>query len=393
MELFESAKALEDHLTALRREFHMYPEVSGCEKETSKRVAKYLKNLGYEVTERVGGYGVIAVLKGDKKGKTVALRADMDALQIEELNDLEYCSKNKGVMHACGHDNHITILLGAAKLLAERKEHLAGTVKLIFQPAEELSPVGGSRGMIKEGALDGVDAVFGLHVWPDLPHGKVGVRAGALMAASDHFTVEIHGKSSHAAMPEEGIDSIVLGSRFVELIQSVISRELSPLQSAVITIGTFEAGTRYNIVAEKCHMEGTCRTLHEPVRNYVEKRMREILSGLCQMYHVKGELEYLRGYMSLVNDAEMTEMIKETAIRLFGMEGVEEIKNPSMCGEDFSFYLKERPGAFVWLGTGTEELCYPLHSSRFNVKEDILWRGAALMAGTAVDFLKQGELI
>lgn len=398
MDILESAKALNERLIKIRREFHKYPEVSGCEKETSQRVAACLKELGYEVyevSERVGGYGVLAVLRGDlagsgeadAAGRTVALRADMDALQIQELNDVEYKSKNTGVMHACGHDNHMTILLGVAELLAQQKENLNGTVKLIFQPAEELSPVGGSRKMIAEGVLKDVDAIFGLHVWPDLPHGTVGVKAGPLMAASDHFSVTIHGKSSHAAKPDSGIDAVVMGAQFVEAIQNIVSRETSPLKSAVITIGTFHAGTRYNIIAEQCVLEGTCRTLNEDVRANTEKRLQNILDGICLMHGVKGELNYQRGYMAVDNDAEMTEQIKQAAVHLFGAEAVEEIKEPSMCAEDFAFYLKERPGAFVWLGTGTDEQKYPLHNSRFDVDEDILWRGAALLAETALEFL------
>lgn len=396
MDILESAKALNDRLINIRREFHKYPEISGCEKETSTRVVKHLRELGYEVTEQGGGYGVIADLRGRADGvtdgkahiKTVALRADMDALQIQELNASEYKSCHEGIMHACGHDNHMAILLGAAELLAQRRETLCQNVRLIFQPSEELSPVGGSRKMIAEGALDGVDAVFGLHMWPELPHGVVGIKAGSLMAASDHFTVKIHGKSSHAAKPDTGIDAVVMGAQFVEAVQNIVSRETSPLKSAVITIGTFRAGTRYNIVAEECLLEGTCRTLDENVRQSMEIKLQNVLHGICLMHGAKGELNYERGYMAVINNKKMSEQVKQAAIHLFGPEAVEDMAEPSMCAEDFAFYLDKCPGAFVWLGTGTDKFTYPLHNSRFDVDEDILWRGAALLAQTALGYLE-----
>lgn len=390
MNLILEAKAENEAFIRNRRWFHQHPEVSGKEKETSAYAAEELRRLGFEVAENVYGYGVVGVLHGAAKGKAVALRADMDALSIEEVNETPYRSQNPGVMHACGHDSHMAALLGAAHLLASHQAELRGTVKLLFQPAEELSPVGGSRGMIAAGALEGVDAVFGMHVWPDLPHGTVGIKSGALMGASDHFIVTIHGKSSHAARPEMGIDAVLVGTQFVQELQSIVSRQISPLASAVITIGQFHAGTRYNIIADTCRMEGTCRTLDEKVRDYIEKHLRTSLEHVCSGNGATGEFEYQRGYMAVVNDAAMTAHVRKTAVSLFGEGAVEDIQVPSMCGEDFAFYLKEKPGAFFWLGTakeGTET--FPLHNSRFDVDEDILWRGAALLAQTAVDFLNE----
>lgn len=389
-EMLKSAEHLKDKLIKTRREFHMYPEISGCEAETSKKVASYLNKLGFKVTEGVGGYGVVAEMKGNKPGKTVALRADMDALQIQEMNEVPYKSKHDGVMHACGHDNHMTILLGAAELIAGhmKQGEVQGTVRLIFQPSEEKSPVGGSRKMIAEGALDDVDAVFGLHVWPDIPQGKIGVKSGAVMAASDHFTVTIHGKSSHAARPDEGIDALLLGAQFVQAVQNIVSREVNPASPAVVTIGRMEAGTRYNIVAETCTLEGTCRTLNEDVRDHIEKQLKQVLDGICLMHGASGELNYERGYMAVINDEEMVLTARETVAELFGGKAVASVSEPSMCGEDFAFYLKEKPGALIWLGTGREpENTFPLHNSKFDVDEEILWKGAALMAQIAFDFL------
>lgn len=387
-EMIEAAKKINDSLIEIRRDFHMYPEVSGCERETGEKVAKRLTELGYEVRSQVGGHGVIGVLKGSTPGKAVALRADMDALQIQEANATCYKSKTDGVMHACGHDTHMTMLLGAAKLLMDNKEKISGEVRLIFQPAEEMSPVGGSRKMIEEGALEGIDAVFGLHVWPDLPHGKVGVKGGPLMAASDHFTVTINGRSCHAAQPNEGTDAVVMGAQYVQAIQSVISRETNPIDSAVLTIGRFNAGTRYNIVAESCELEGTCRTFNPAVRDHIESQMGKILDGICMMHGATGNINYERGYMAVMNDDKMASEIRASAVKLFGENEVVNLNAPSMCAEDFAFYLNEKPGAFVWLGTGMGEgKTHPLHNSLFDVDEEILWRGAALLASVAMDFL------
>ena len=385
----ESAKALLPELIKIRRDFHEYPELSGKEEETAKKVAAYLKEMGCDqVIEHVGGHGVIGVIKGASEGGVVALRADMDALQIQEMNETEYKSRNDGVMHACGHDNHMTGLLGAAKLLLERRGQIRGTVKLVFQPAEELSPVGGSRGMLESGYLDDVKAVYGLHVWPDLPHGKVGVKAGPLMAATDHFTITIHGKTAHGAKPDQGIDAVVLGAQFVMAAQSIVSRKVDPLDNAVITFGIFNAGTRYNIIAGECVLDGTVRTLNENTRDMIEDSMRKLLDAICLQSGATADIVYGRGYPALVNHERDAALIKKTAVSLFGEEDVVEVKNPAMPAEDFSFYLKEKEGAFVWLGTAQEgRTPWPLHNSRFDVDEDVLWRGAALLAQTAIDYL------
>lgn len=371
MNIIEAAKELEPHLQELRRAFHRCPEISGHEVRTAERIEKELREIGgYEIRTGVGGCGIIADLKGGRMGKTVALRADMDALQVEEETGLAFSSENPGVMHACGHDNHITMLLGAARLLA--KEKPSGTVRLIFQPAEELSPHGGSRGMIEEGAMEGVDAVFGMHVWPELPLGKIGIKAGPMMAASDHFTVTIKGCLSHAARPNEGVDALVAGSQFVTAVQTIVSRNTDPMKSMVITIGKLRAGTRYNIVAGDCILEGTCRTFAPELRDLAEKRLGEILQGVCLLSGCTGELEYERGYMAVNNDRKISEYIKKTAAELFG-PGQSVTVEPAMTAEDFSFYLEQKPGAFAWIGTtadGEEE--WPLHSSRFEPNEGVL---------------------
>lgn len=387
--IIEDAKKLMPRLVEIRRDFHEHPEISQHEERTSAKVAEYLREMGCdEVIEHVGGYGVIGIIRGEKEGGVVALRGDMDALQITEETGAPYASKNPGVMHACGHDNHITGLLGAAMLLIQRKAEISGTVKLIFQPAEELSPVGGSRGMLESGYMDDVSAVYGLHVWPDLPHGTVGVKAGPLMAATDHFTIKIHGKSAHGAKPDQGIDAVVLGAQFVMQAQTFVSRMVSPLDSAVVTFGVFQAGTRYNIISGECLLDGTVRTLNENTRDQIEAAMRRLLDALCLQSGATAEITYGRGYPALVNHAEDAALIRATAAKLFGEDHVADVKDPAMPAEDFSFYLKEKKGAFVWLGSAEDgKEAWPLHNCHFDVNEDILWRGASLLAQTALDYL------
>ncbi len=338
----------------------------------------------------VGGHGVIGIIKGEKEGGVVALRADMDALQIQEETGAEYQSKVDGVMHACGHDDHMTGLLGAAKLLLQRRDQIRGTVKLVFQPAGELSPSGGARVMMNSGYLDDIGAIYGLHVWPDLPHGTVGVKAGPLMAATDHFTIKIHGKSAHGAKPDQGIDAVVLGAQFVMAAQTFVSRRVSPLDSAVVTFGIFNAGTRYNIISGECLLDGTVRTLNEKTRDMIEDSMRKLLDAICLQSGATAEITYGRGYPALVNHEEDAALVRKTAVSLFGEENVQDVQEPAMPAEDFSFYLKEKKGAFVWLGTAEEgKEPWPLHNCHFDVNEDILWRGAALLAQTAIDYLNQ----
>lgn len=389
--IVESAKALMPELVAIRRHFHMYPENSKCEKETSAKVIELLKEMGVdEIIENVNGYGVVGVIKGEKEGGVVGLRADMDALQVQEMNDVEYKSKNDGCMHACGHDVHTAGLIGAAKLLCANRDRIAGTVKLIFQPAEELSPHGGSKGMLASGHLDDVQAVYGLHVWPDLPHGKVGVKAGPLMAATDHFTIKIHGKTAHGAKPNQGIDAVVLGAQFVMAAQTFVSRKVDPLDNAVVTFGIFNAGTRYNVIAGDCLLDGTVRTLNPETRDMIEDSMRKLLDAICLQSGATAEIEYGRGYPALVNHEKDAALIKKTAVSLFGEEEVVDVKLPAMPAEDFSHYLEKKEGCFVWLGTAKEgEPVWPLHNSRFDVDEDVLWRGSSLLAQVAIDYLNK----
>ncbi|NLN15412.1 MAG: amidohydrolase [Tissierellia bacterium] len=388
-DILELAKAIQDEMVEIRRELHMYPEISQHEEQTAEIIKKYLNKFNIPFEDNVGGYGIIATIEGGKPGKTVGLRADMDALQMEEQTDLEFKSRNKGVMHSCGHDIHMTFLLGAGRLLNDHREEIAGTIKLIFQPAEELSPIGGSRGIIESGKIDSIDAIFGLHVWPDLPFGKIGIMDGEMMASSDQFEVIFKGKSSHAARPHEGTDAIVMGSQFVNALQVLISRQTDPMDSAVLTVGKFNAGTRYNIVADSCILEGTCRTFKESTRQRIERNMGLLVKSIAEAHDGEGILRYNKGYLAVVNDKEMAEIVRKAATRLFTKACLYPLETPSMTGEDFSFYLQHKPGAFLWLGIGKDDgTTYPLHNPKFYVDEDIIWRGISLMYQIAREFLE-----
>ncbi len=388
MNLMTEAAEMAPRLRELRRDFHAHPELSGEEVRTAEQIRKELEAIGgYQIRTGVGGHGILAELHGTQPGKTVALRADMDALSIEEKTELSFASVYPGVMHACGHDHHITILLGAARLLRMHQEELFGNVRLIFQPAEEQSPTGGSRRMIEEDALQDAAAVFGLHVWPNLPAGTVGIKSGPLMAASDRFTVHFEGESAHGAMPDQGNDALMAGLQFASAVQTIMSRNKNPMKAGVITIGTFRAGSRYNIVPGSCCMEGTVRTFDPALRIQTEKRMRELFEGIRLAFGLQGELQYMQGYTAVRNAPDMTAYAEKTAEQLLGSTQVIHPEEPAMTAEDFAFYLEKVPGAFLWLGTTPEgEKIWPLHSAHYAGNENVLATGAALLAGLALNF-------
>lgn len=366
----------------LRRQIHENPELSYEEVETSALMVKTLRSLGIEVQETVAGlHAVIGTLYGAKPGPTIALRTDMDALSIPEETDLPFKSKNPGKMHACGHDGHMSILLGTAMVLSALKDEIAGNVVFVCQPAEEKSPTGGAKAIVASGVLDGIDAIYGLHVWPTLPTGQIGVRAGAMMAASDHVQITIHGKSSHAAMPHKGVDAIVAAGQFITAVQDIISRQINPLYPTVLTIGKINGGTRYNIVADTVVLEGTCRTYDKEAQDTVETNLGNFLKGLDAMYGTTSELDYERGYAAVVNEPDQAELIASTARECFGDAAVPVIAEPAMTAEDYSGYLQKYKGGFFWLGaTKPGAPVYPLHNAKFAVDEDCLPIGVELMA-------------
>lgn len=370
---------------------HQHPEPSGQEKETSAYVAQVLRDMGLEPTEHVGGYGVTALIQGKGPGKCVGLRADMDALPLTESTGLACSSLNPGMAHSCGHDAHTAMLLGAAYVLNELKDTFNGTVKLIFQPSEENAADSGAKKMIADGVLQNptVDAVFGQHVWPTFPVGKIGVRSGPMMAASDRFFITVKGKSSHGgSSPEEGIDAIMIASYVVAALQSIVARNVSPLKSTVISIGTIRGGTRYNVVADEVVLEGTCRNLDLNVRDTMPGRIENIIKGVTEGMGGSYEFRYVPGYSPTVNDPEMYEIVRDSIVDILGEDGLIIPEYSSLGGEDFSFYSKEVPCAFFWLGCHDESKpLYPIHHGSFAPAEEALPVGMEVMVSSALKFL------
>lgn len=390
MNFLTRAQQLKDEFIAYRRDFHQHPELGFEEVRTSGIVAEYLESLGIEVT-RVANTGVLGLLRGGKPGRTMALRADMDALSIPQQNDVPYKSTSPGKMHACGHDGHTAILMGVAKLLSEVKDEIPGTVKFFFQPAEE-GP-GGALPMVEAGVMENptVDAVMGLHVGVNLPTGQVGLKAGPSSAGTDSITITLEGKGGHGAHPHGSIDTIVAAGHLIVAMQTIASREIDPLGSVVVTLGTVNGGYRNNVIAHTVELTGTVRTLDPVVRDSMPERIERIIKGVCETFRCKYEFDYHKGYPSVVNDSAMADLAEAAAQRLLGVENVVRTANPSMGGEDFAYFAEKAPGIFLRLGAGNEEkdCVYPGHHPFFNFDEDAIPVGMAVLAEATLDFLKQ----
>ncbi|MGZ9817012.1 M20 family metallopeptidase [Peribacillus simplex] len=377
-----------DELIEIRRKLHSEPELSWEEENTTAFICEYLEKLGipYRKAEPTG---VIAEIKGGKAGKTVALRADMDALSVEELNkDLPYASKAEGKMHACGHDAHTSMLLIAAKALNEIKEELPGNVRLIFQPAEEVAT--GAREMVKQGAVEGVDNVFGIHIWSQMPTSKVACTQGPSFASADIFTVTFKGRGGHGAMPQDCIDVTIVASSFVMNVQSVVSRTVDPQNPAVLTVGKMVVGTRFNVIAENAVIEGTVRCFDPKTRDHIEKQLQIYAENVAHIYGATAQVEYYRGTQAVINDEYSAKLVQKVASNAFGEDAVYNEK-PTMGGEDFSFYLDEVPGSFALVGSGNPEKDteWAHHHGKFNIDEDALATGAELYAQYAWAYLHE----
>ncbi len=385
-EVIKLSKELSDYVIELRREIHMYPELAYEEVRTSELVIKELKSLGYEV-HRAAKTGVIGILK-EGEGGVVALRADMDALPVNEENDVPYKSRIKGKMHACGHDAHTAMLLGAAKVLKELAKEIRGTVKLIFQPGEEGGL--GAKRIVEEGWLDDVNAIFGMHVWADLKSGEVGIKSGPAMASADAFKVVIKGKGGHAAAPHESIDPIVVAADLINAYQKIVSREINPLEPVVISVAKVEAGTTFNVIPEEAIMLGTIRTFNKGVRDYIVKRMKEVTELYSKALRAQATFELKEKYIPpTVNDPKLSEFAVNVVKKLGIAKVLTDVK-PTMGAEDFAFYLEKVPGVYIFLGIKNEDkgIVYPHHHPRFNVDEDVLWIGTAIYASLAISFLR-----
>jgi len=374
---------LTGQLIAWRRDFHRHPEVAFQETRTSTVVRKFLESLGLPV-RLAGGTGLVAVLEGRPGGKTVALRADMDALPVQEVDGREYGSLNRGAMHACGHDGHMAMLMAAAKVLTARKGEFSGRVVFLFQPAEE-KPPGGAMRMVEDGALDGVDAIFGIHLWQAFPTGRVGIIKGPMLAQSDNFRIVVKGKGGHGAMPHTAVDPIVAAAQIIVNCQTIVSRNIDPLKPCVVTFGTVSGGTTNNIIPAEVILTGTARTFHPAVQALAERRLREISEETAKVFGASCQVEYVPGYPAVVNDAAMVDFAADVARRVLG-EGCLYPCDPVMGGEDFAFYLQKVPGAFIFLGAGDGHE-FPHHHPAFDIDEKALPTGALLNASLALEFL------
>ena len=382
---------LHERVKSHRRYFHSHPELSMEEVDTSRKIAAILADLGYE-NVRIGTAGrptgVVADLNSDKPGRCIALRADMDALHIKETTGLPFASENEGVMHACGHDAHIAILLGVAELIIKTRDSFPWKVRLIFQPSEESGSFPGARAMVGENVLDGVDAITGLHVWMDVPSGKIGYRKGPLMASADKWEVRLQGKGGHGAVPHMAIDPTLAAGHLITMIQSIVSRETDPLESIVVSVGKMEAGSAFNIIPDSVYLLGTTRTFNPELRKELPGRMKRIVENVSNAMRCEAEFDYHNNLPPTVNDPDFTEQASAAAKRMFGENRVIEIA-PTMGAEDFSFYLEKIPGSFFFLGIGDKSkgITAPHHHPKFQVDEDVLADGVALIAGVAANYL------
>lgn len=371
----------------LRQDFHRWPELGNEEHRTAERIVTELEKLGIE-TKRMLATGVVAGLEKKKGKKTVAIRADMDALPIHETLKLPFSSERNGVMHACGHDVHTAVLLGTARVLSKIQNEINGNVKFIFQPAEETT--GGAKRMIRKGCLEPkTDYILGLHVKPDLPAGTIGIKYGKVHASSDMFRIIVKGKTSHGAYPEMGIDSITATAQIVSGIQSIVARNISPLNSGVITIGSIHGGTAVNLIADSVVLEGTVRSLDHGSREFLRERLKEMAQWTAKAYGAKAEVRYKKGYPILTNDNLIVEVIKNVAICETAVEKVVELKDPTMGVEDFAYFLEKVPGAFFFLGSGYKgRENEGIHSGGFEVDEKCIAVGIQMEVMSVIKLLE-----
>jgi len=390
--IWELANEIKNEVIEYRRHFHMYPELGYEEEKTSEFVIKELKQLGIDVKTKVAKYGIIGLIKGTAgEGKTIGIRADMDALPIQEENDVPYKSKHEGIMHACGHDAHTAILLGVAKILVKMKDKIKGNVKLLFQPAEE--GLGGAKPMVEEGALKDpeVSAVIALHMADEVDVGHIETKDGSFTASADKIWFDIEGKGGHAASPHETIDPIVVGSHLVNALQTVSSRNTDPVNPVVLTIGTFNAGTVYNVIPRTAHLTGTIRTLDVKVREETYESAKRIADGIAKAFGAKITPGIKPGYSPGFNDPELNVLIKQATLDLVGADKVLPTDAPSMGAEDFYEFSDNYriPVAMFWLGIRNEKkgIIYPGHNPRYDIDEDALPLGCAILSLTALRYL------
>ena len=389
--ILQKAKGLQQKLIDLRRDFHQHPELALQEFNTAKKVEKFLRELGMKTKMLVNGTGVCGYMKGSKPGKTLALRADIDALPVQEETEVPYKSQNAGVMHACGHDAHTAMLLVAAMILSEWKKDLAGNVAFMFQPAEETGE--GAKKMVEDGVLEEVDGIFALHVYSSLGLGILGYKPGPFLAAGDFFDVKIMGKGGHGGLPHLAIDPIAIAANAITALQTIVSREVDPLESAVVSICKMEAGKRaYNVIPDSATFGGTIRYHSPELREYLPKRMREVLNGVTSAMRGSYEFNLMGKFPAMINDDEMTAFVARLAKDMLGEDKALQMK-PLMGSEDFSYYLQKIPGTFVFLGVENKQkgIIYPQHHPKYDIDEDILPIGTAIHVAVALEYLLKNQ--
>lgn len=376
MSLIESVRPLQSKLTAIRRDIHAHPELAFAEHRTAELVARHLEALGIETHRGIGGTGVVGVVRGRRGLRAIGLRADMDALPITERNEFAHRSTIPGCMHACGHDGHTTMLLGAAEALVARKD-FDGTVYLIFQPAEEGE--GGAPAMIADGLFERfpMEAVFGMHNWPGMEAGTFAIHSGPVMASADRFDIRFTGVGAHAAMPHLGVDPVVAGAAFVQAAQTLVSRVLDPIDAGVVSVTQFHAGEAYNVIPDRAELCGTVRTFSAEVRDRLERGLRQVAEGIAQSHGVQVDFAFRRGYPPTVNTAAEAALCAEAAREVAGAERVFTDRRPSMGAEDFAYFLEHKPGAYVWIGNGPGEGGCMLHNPNYDFNDEVMPAGVA----------------
>jgi amidohydrolase len=383
-------RALQSQIVEWRRHLHQRPELGFKEQLTSQFIAQKLQEWGIEYQSDIAKTGIVATIASGRPGPVLAIRADMDALPIQEENDVSYRSQHDGIMHACGHDGHSAIALGTAYYLAQHRENFVGTVKIIFQPAEE-GP-GGAKPMIEAGVLKNpdVDAIIGLHLWNNLPLGTVGVRSGALMAAVECFHCTILGKGGHGAMPHQTVDSVVVSAQIVNALQTIVARNVDPIDSAVVTVGELHAGTALNVIADTARMRGTVRYFNPKFEGYFKKRIEQVIAGICQSQGASYELEYQQLYPPVINDTAIAELVRSIALDVVETPAGIVPECQTMGGEDMSFFLQAVPGCYFFLGSANPEkdLAYPHHHPRFNFDEAALGMGVEIFVRCVEKFCR-----
>lgn len=385
-EIKDTAQKFAPRLIEIRRHLHAHPELSGEEHQTSAYIAGVLSSSGLNVKEAVGKTGVVGELAGSGKDlRTLAIRTDMDALPIQEQRPLDFASTNPGVMHACGHDVHSTLGMGAAMVLSQLSESLPGNIRFLFQPAEEIAQ--GAKWMVEDGVMEGIDAIYGVHVFPSIPARRVGIRYGALTSAADELEIIIQGESGHGARPHQAIDAIWIAAQVITSLQQAISRTQNPLHPIVLSIGQIEGGRAHNVIADRVKMVGTVRSLHPESHGNLPQWIENIVQGVCQIYGAKCQVDYRRGVPSVHNDQTLTQILESATREAWGDESVQILPEPSLGAEDFSMYLDKVPGSMFRLGVGHQDKHnYPLHHPKFEVDEDAILTGVVIMAYAAYKY-------